>query len=116
MILVNALTKIPSDVNDRMYMRNQFNATGLQSIILPKLESLDFNLLNIQINLFKELAEQDLDDVFGDELSCSDSELAEPSELFDRALANISDTSRGTEYLTSILKHFLWIKGDPETK
>lgn len=115
MILVNALTKIPSDVNYRIYMRNQFNATGLQSIILPKLESLDFNLLNIQISLFKELAEHDMEDAFGEELS-SETEFAEPFELFERALANISDSPRGTEYFISILKYFLWIKGDAETK
>lgn len=115
MILANALTKIPSDVNYRIYMRNQFNAAGLQSTIIPKLEELDFNLLSIQIDLFKELAENDMDDAFGEELSI-DSEFAQPSELLNRALENISDSARGTEYLMSILKHFLWIKGDPETK
>ncbi|KAG2233169.1 hypothetical protein INT48_005007 [Thamnidium elegans] len=75
----------------------------------------NFNLLNIQINLFKELAEHDIEDAFGEELNL-ETEFAEPSKLFDRVLANISDSSRGTEYLINILKYFLWIKGDAETK
>lgn len=115
MILINALTKIPSDVNYRIYMRNQFNAAGLQSTILPRLEALDYGLLNIQIESYKELAENDMDDAFGEDISQS-SDFSQPSELFDRAIENISDSTRGTEYFISVLKHLLWIKGDPQTK
>jgi hypothetical protein len=107
MILVNALTKIPSDVNYRIYMRNQFNAAGLQTTILPKLKELDYNLL--------KMAENDMDDAFGEDISQS-SDFSQPSELFERAIENISDSVRATEYFVSILKHLLWIKGDPQTK
>lgn len=115
MILVNALAKIPSDVNYRIYMRNQFNAAGLQSVIIPKLEELDFNLLNIQINLFKDAADADMDEAFGDDLSV-ETDFSPPSDLLNRALENISDSERGKEYFVSILRHFLWIKGDSDTK
>jgi hypothetical protein len=115
MILINALTKIPSDVNYRIYMRNQFNAAGFQSSVLPKLEALDYDLLNFQIESYKELAEADMDEAFGEDMSQS-SDFSQPSELFDRAVENISDTARGTEYFISVMKHLLWIKGDPQTK
>ena len=59
MILVNTLIKIPLDVNDRVYMGNQFNASGLQSI-LPKLKEFDDDLLNIQIHACKETLEADM--------------------------------------------------------
>lgn len=114
MILVNALTKIPPDVNQRIYMRNQFHAAGLQPTILPKLEELDFNLLNIQIRSFKEAAENDMEDAFGNDIIMDYA--VPPTELVNRAMDNIADSERGKEYLVSILKHFLWIKGDPETK
>lgn len=115
MILVNAITKIPVDVNYRIYMRNQFEASGFQSSILPKLEALDYDLLNNQIESYREMAENDMDEVFGEDLS-QGSEFTQPTELFERALDNVADSPRGTEYFLSIMKYFLWIKGEPETK
>jgi hypothetical protein len=115
MILINALTSIPSDVNYRIYIRNQFVAAGMQTSLLPKLKALDYNLLNKQIESYLEAADNDMDEAFGEDIS-QFSELSQPSELFDQIIDNISDSARGTEYLISILKHLLWIKGDPETK
>lgn len=115
MILVNAITKIPLNVNYRIYMRNQFEAFGFQSSILPKMKAIDYDLLNIQIEAFKEMCENDIDEAFGEDSSLS-SDFSQPSELFERALDSISDSPRGTEYLLSIMKHLLWIKGDPQTK
>ena len=115
MILINALTSIPSGVYDRIYMRNQFDAAGLQASLLPRLEAFNYNLLDIQIESYKEAVENDMEDAFGDELAQFD-ESKEPSELFDLFAENISDSRRGTEYLLSALKHLSWIKGDVETK
>lgn len=115
MILINALVSISSDINYRIYIRNQFAAAGLQSSLLPKLETLDHRLLNIQIESFKEAAENDTDEAFGEEMSLESQE-SQPSEVLDQVLENISDSTKGTEYLLSSLKYLLWIKGDPETK
>lgn len=115
MILINALTRLPAGVYDRIYMRNQFDAAGLQTSLLPKLEAFDYYLLNLQIESYKEAAENDMEDGFGDELAQFD-EPKEPSELFDLVAENISDSRRGTEYLLSVLKHLTWIKGDEETR
>lgn len=115
MILVNALVSIPPDINYRIYIRNQFAAAGLQSNLLPNLETLDYRLLNLQIESFKEAADNDMDEAFEDETSIN-SEQFQPSELLEQILENISDSAKGTEYLMSSLKYLLWIKGDPETK
>jgi hypothetical protein len=111
MILVNALASIPSDINYRIYIRNQFAAAGMQSSLLPKLEILDHNLIDMQIEAFKDTAESDMEDAFGEDLS-----IESPSELLDLVMENLSDTTKGIEYLVSTLKHLLWIKGDPDTK
>lgn len=115
MILVNALTKVPEDVNQRIHLRNQLNAAGMQARILPKLESLDYHLLNIQIEAYKVATENDIDDAFGDELSLY-SDISQPSELLDMIMESLSDAPRAIEHLLSTLRSFLLIKGDSETK
>ncbi|RCH81886.1 hypothetical protein CU098_003762, partial [Rhizopus stolonifer] len=116
MILINALTSIPSNINYRIYLRNQFIAAGLQTHLLPKLEALDYNLLNIQIESYKDAADTDMEDAFGDEIAQYSTEYAQPSQLFDKLIENVSDTPKGTDYFFSIMKYLLWIKGDAETK
>lgn len=115
MLLINALVSIPSDINYRIYIRNQFAAAGLQSNLLPKLETLDHKLLDIQIESFKEATESDMGESFGEETVLY-SEQIQPAELMEQVLENIADSTKGTEYLLSSLKYLLWIKGDPETK
>ncbi|OBZ88766.1 Cytokinesis protein sepA, partial [Choanephora cucurbitarum] len=116
MILVNALTSIPSNVNYRISIRNQFVAAGLQTHIIPKLVALDYHLLNLQIESFKEAADHDLEDAFGDDLNQLALEDSNPSQLFDKLLENISDSPKGTEHFLSMMKYLLWIKGSPEEK
>lgn len=114
MILVNTLIKIPLDVNDRVYMGNQFNASGLQSI-LPKLKEFDDDLLNIQIHACKETLEADMDEAFSEDVSlCSDT--SQPNELFDRVAESLADSPRASEQFLSVLKYLLWIHGDADTK
>jgi hypothetical protein len=115
MILVNSLTTVPSDPKHRIYLRNHFSSAGFQSNILPKLEALDYNLLNMQIQAFKEAAENDLDVEFGDKIT-EYTDINQPMDLFNHLLENVADSSKSVDYLVSIMKCLLWIKGDPETK
>lgn len=114
MILVNALIKIPADVNNRIYMENQFNASGIQSI-LPKLRTLEYDLLNIQIDTFKETLDADMDEAFGEDMSLA-SDVSQPQELFDRVIESISEAPRASEQFLYVLKYLLWIHGNPDTK
>ncbi|KAI8989404.1 hypothetical protein BDB01DRAFT_848579 [Pilobolus umbonatus] len=115
MILINTLTKIPSDVNYRIYMRNQLNASGMHTTVLPKLDRLNYDLLSIQIESYNEASENDLDEAFGEDISAY-SQMSQPVTLFDRVIESISDAPRALEYYSSILKHLLWIRGDSDTK
>ncbi|KAG1277955.1 hypothetical protein G6F65_008197 [Rhizopus arrhizus] len=114
MILVNAVVKVPGDANDRIYMGNQFNASGIQSI-LPKLKALEHELLDIQIDAYKDTLDADMDEAFGEDLSLY-SDISQPSELFERVIESISEAPRASEQFMSLLKHLLWIHGDSDTK
>ncbi|KAI8143924.1 hypothetical protein BJV82DRAFT_609883 [Fennellomyces sp. T-0311] len=111
MILVNTLTKTLEEVHERIYLRNQLNAAGLQSRILAKLEQFDYHLLNIQVDAYKIAAENDYDEAFGDEFSLY-SDISQPSELFDLIVDNLADSPRASESLMTILRNLLLIKGD----
>ena len=116
MILVNALSTMPlDDVHQRIHLRNQLNAAGLQSRIMPKLAQLDYHWLNIQIDSYNIAAENDLDEAFGDEMSIY-SDISQPTELFDLILESIADAPRAFEFLLTLLRNLLLIKGDPDTK
>lgn len=114
MMLINVITKVPDDVHERIHLRNQFNAAGLNRI-LSKLKNLNYRLLNIQIEAYKIAAENDLEDAFGDELSIF-SDVSQPAELFDLVLDSIADSPKAHDYLVSTLRSMLLVKGDPENK
>ncbi|KAI9317621.1 hypothetical protein BX666DRAFT_1857292, partial [Dichotomocladium elegans] len=116
MILVNSLTTMPlDDVNKRIHLRNQLNAAGMQARVLPKLSALDYHWLNMQIENYTIAAENDLDEAFSDEISIY-SDISQPSELLDLLLEGLSDTPRASEYLVTLLRYLLTIKGDPDVR
>ncbi|KAI8096734.1 formin homology 2 domain-containing protein [Halteromyces radiatus] len=114
MMLVNVLTNVPSEVTERIHFRNMLNASGMARI-LPKLEALDYHLLTIQINAYKNAAENDLEEAFGDELSMY-SEVSQPSELFELIMDNLADAPQAVEYLVATFRSMLLIKGEPDSK
>ncbi|RCH79058.1 hypothetical protein CU098_000032 [Rhizopus stolonifer] len=114
MILVNALVKVPADVNDRIYIGNQFNASVFQSI-LPALKAFEFDLLDIQLDDYKDTIDSDMDEAFGEDISLY-SDISQPSELFERVVESISESPRASEQLMTLLKYLLWIHGDSDTK
>lgn len=114
MSLVNVLTQVPTDVHQRIFLRNQLKASGLERI-LPKLEAFDYHLLSVAIENYRNSAENDLDEGFGDEMTLY-SDISEPSELLELILDNIADAPPALNFLLATFKSMLLIKGDPETK
>ncbi|KAI7869247.1 hypothetical protein BDF14DRAFT_1951245 [Spinellus fusiger] len=114
MMLVNVLVKVPTDVNERIFLRTQLKVSGMERILV-KLEALDYHLLNVQIDAYKASAENDMEDAFGDEISMY-SEISQPQELLDLILDSISDAPRALDHLLGTFRSMLLIKGDPETK
>ncbi|KAG0177062.1 hypothetical protein DFQ29_005302 [Apophysomyces sp. BC1021] len=114
MMLVNLLTKVPADVHERIFLRNQLKASGMDRI-LPKLEALQYHLLYVQIDAYRIAAENDLEEAFGDDVSLY-SDISQPSELLDLILDNIADAPRALDFLLATFRSMLLIKGEPETK
>lgn len=115
MILVNALIKSCPDLYQRIHIREQFNVGGIQSRVFPKLEELDYHLLNIQIDAFKVAAENDIEDAFGDELSLY-SDISQPAELLDILIESLADTPQALEQLSCMLRNLLLIRGETDTR
>ncbi|KAG1461927.1 hypothetical protein G6F56_005619 [Rhizopus delemar] len=112
--LINSLTYIPTEVTDRIYLRSQFKASGLERIFL-KLEKLDDAALYDQIDKYRRRAESDLDEAFGDEISMY-SDVSQPNELLDLILDSIADAPNALHYLLHTLRSMLLIKGDADKK
>lgn len=115
MILVNSLIKSCPDLYQRIHIREQLNIGGIQSRVFPKLEELDYHLLNIQIDAYKVAAENDVEDAFGDELSLY-SDISQPAELFDILIESLADTPQALEQLSCILRNLLLIRGETDTR
>ncbi|CAO3592005.1 unnamed protein product [Absidia cylindrospora] len=115
MILINALTKIPKIASQRILLRNQLNASGMESRILPKLHALDYSQLKYQVDAYEYAAEQDLDETFGDELTLY-ADITDPLQLLEQLTTHLDSSSpTSMEHLLGILRSLLLIKGHSDT-
>ncbi|GAA5801079.1 hypothetical protein HPULCUR_006521 [Helicostylum pulchrum] len=114
MLLINAVAYIPTEVNDRIYLRSQFKSSGLDRIF-TKLEKLDDTILYDQMDKYRRRAESDLDEAFGDEISLY-SDISHPNELLDLILENLADAPEAIEFLLQTFRSMLLIKGDSDKK
>jgi hypothetical protein len=114
MLLINAITKIPKIPTQRIFLRNQFNASGMEARILPKLHALDYDPLKYQVNAYEDAAEQDLDETFGDELSLY-SGITDPGELLNQLVNNLTGSPSSMDHLLGILRSLLLVKGHSDT-
>ncbi|KAI8971225.1 formin homology 2 domain-containing protein [Pilobolus umbonatus] len=112
--LINAIAYIPNDVSDRIHIRNQFKASGLERLF-DKLERLDDNGVLEQIATYRKRAEADLDEAFGDEISMY-SEVSQPHELLDLILESLADAPNAYDCFLQTLRSILLIKGDADRK
>lgn len=115
MILINAITKVSKEVSKRIQLRSQLNASGMENRVLPKLESLGYPEINYQIQLYKEAAENDIDEAYGQEILMYKN-INDPAKLLDLILLNIVDESpKSMNFILDILRNMLLVKGDSET-
>lgn len=105
---------IPNEVRDRIYLRNQLKASGLDRV-LRKLDRLNDPTINDQLEKYRERQENDFDEEFGDEISMYD-EISQPNELLEMVLDSIADSSQALTYLLQIFRNMLLIKGDSGEK
>uniref|UniRef100_U3JZV8 Diaphanous related formin 3 n=1 Tax=Ficedula albicollis TaxID=59894 RepID=U3JZV8_FICAL len=108
MQLINALVTSPDDLDFRLHIRNEFMRTGLKEI-LPQLQCIKNEALDIQLKVFNEHKEEDMIE-FSHRLEDIRSELEYPFEGWCD-LYSFKDTS-AEGYFLSILQHLLLIRND----
>ncbi|NXM85799.1 DIAP3 protein, partial [Oenanthe oenanthe] len=114
MQLINALVTSPDDLDFRLHIRNEFMRTGLKEI-LPQLQCIRNEALDIQLKVFNEHKEEDMIE-FSHRLEDIRSELEYPFEgqlndVYNMVWNTVKDTS-AERYFLSILQHLLLIRND----
>uniref|UniRef100_A0A803VAT8 Diaphanous related formin 3 n=1 Tax=Ficedula albicollis TaxID=59894 RepID=A0A803VAT8_FICAL len=112
MQLINALVTSPDDLDFRLHIRNEFMRTGLKEI-LPQLQCIKNEALDIQLKVFNEHKEEDMIE-FSHRLEDIRSELEYPFEVndvYNMVWNTVKDTS-AEGYFLSILQHLLLIRND----
>uniref|UniRef100_A0A8C1J1E5 Diaphanous-related formin 3 n=1 Tax=Cyprinus carpio TaxID=7962 RepID=A0A8C1J1E5_CYPCA len=129
--LINALVTSPDELDFRLHIRNEFMRCGLREI-LPSLNAVKNDALDIQLKVFEEHKEEDMIE-FSHRLEDIRSELEYPSDLlllffqlqclllntvrtdigdvFNVLYSSVKDTSAENHFL-SILQHLLLVRND----
>uniref|UniRef100_A0A671T4B7 Protein diaphanous homolog 3-like n=1 Tax=Sinocyclocheilus anshuiensis TaxID=1608454 RepID=A0A671T4B7_9TELE len=110
MQLINALVTSPDELDFRLHIRNEFMRCGLREI-LPTLDTVKNDALDIQLKVFEEHKEEDMIE-FSHRLEDIRSELEYPS---DAEITAFEDTSAESNFL-SILQHLLLVRNDYFTR
>ncbi|NXA01291.1 DIAP3 protein, partial [Nesospiza acunhae] len=114
MQLINALVTSPDDLDFRLHIRNEFMRSGLKEI-LPQLQYIKNEALDIQLKVFNEHKEEDMIE-FSHRLEDIRSELEYDmifalNDVYNMVWNTVKDTS-AEGYFLSILQHLLLIRND----
>ncbi|XP_026130805.1 protein diaphanous homolog 3-like [Carassius auratus] len=113
MQLINALVTSPDELDFRLHIRNEFMRCGLREI-LPTLNTVKNDALDIQLKVFEEHKEEDMIE-FSHRLEDIRSELDDIGDVFNVLYCSVKDTSAESNFL-SILQHLLLIRNDYFTR
>jgi cytokinesis protein len=108
MMLVNSIITVIEDVEVRMHLRSQMNASGLDSIME---KMLDFNneQLKRHINIYKQMNENDVDEIMEIYNESIVTNMNDPRACFERILERVEGT-RSYNFFLSALQHMLMIQ------
>ncbi|XP_016345275.1 protein diaphanous homolog 3-like isoform X1 [Sinocyclocheilus anshuiensis] len=113
MQLINALVTSPDELDFRLHIRNEFMRCGLREI-LPTLDTVKNDALDIQLKVFEEHKEEDMIE-FSHRLEDIRSELDDIGDVFNVLYCSVKDTSAESNFL-SILQHLLLVRNDYFTR
>ncbi|KAG1949889.1 protein diaphanous [Pimephales promelas] len=113
MQLINALVTSPDELDFRLHIRNEFMRCGLREI-LPSLNTIKNDALDIQLKVFEEHKEEDMIE-FSHRLEDIRSELDDIGDVFNVLYCSVKDTSAESHFL-SILQHLLLVRNDYFTR
>ncbi|KAG1310055.1 hypothetical protein G6F64_004841 [Rhizopus arrhizus] len=114
MMLVNSLVSVIEDVEIRLHLRNQLNASGLNSIMQ---KMLDFNneQLKRHISIYRQMSENDTEEVMD---ICNEkimTNMNDPRDCFERILDKVEGT-RSYNFFLSALQHILMIQAQGDVQ
>ncbi|KAG8517546.1 Protein diaphanous-2, partial [Galemys pyrenaicus] len=108
MQFINALVTSPYELDFRIHLRNEFLRSGLKAM-LPDLKEKENDELDIQLKVFDENKEDDLNEL-SHRFNDIRTEMEYPFEESQNHFACIDTAAEN--YLLSILQHFLLIRND----
>ncbi|XP_063101617.1 protein diaphanous homolog 2 isoform X3 [Cavia porcellus] len=109
MQFINALVTSPYELDFRIHLRNEFLRSGLKGM-LPGLKEKENEELDIQLKVFDENKEDDLNEL-AHRLNDIRAEMDDMNEVYHLLYNMLKDTT-AESYLLSILQHFLLIRND----
>ncbi|XP_058886258.1 protein diaphanous homolog 3-like isoform X2 [Acipenser ruthenus] len=109
MQLINALVTSPDDLDFRLHIRNEFMRCGLKAI-LPHLNIIKSDALDIQLKVFEEHKEEDMIE-FAHRLEDIRCEFDDVNDVYHMVLNMVKDTD-AEGYFLSILQHLMLIRND----
>ncbi|XP_013361308.1 PREDICTED: protein diaphanous homolog 2 isoform X2 [Chinchilla lanigera] len=109
MQFINALVTSPYELDFRIHLRNEFLRSGLKAM-LPDLKEKENEELDIQLKVFDENKEDDLNEL-SHRLNDIRAEMDDMNEVYHLLYNMLKDTA-AESYLLSILQHFLLIRND----
>ncbi|OBZ81412.1 Cytokinesis protein sepA, partial [Choanephora cucurbitarum] len=114
MMLVNSLVTVIEDVELRVQLRNQMNASGLENITQ---KMLDFNneQLKRHISIYQQMNDSDVDEIMEIYNETIVTNMNDPRSCFERILERVEGT-RSYNFFLSSLQHMLMIQAQGDTQ
>lgn len=113
-LLINALAVLPEELEIRLHLRQQMEASGL-SRILDKLRTLKHNELDRQLDAYEERAESDHEEFVRSFKEDTLRDFQNPWDVL-RAIVSSVEGSRAYDFFVSALQHMLFIKQEGEAR
>ncbi|KAG0342256.1 hypothetical protein BG000_005983 [Podila horticola] len=113
-VFVNALLQVVDDIELRIHLRSQLTTSGLTRII-SKMRSLNYDLIDRQLNIYEDEAENDHDDMveFYNHQILHD--MSDPYDVFHALLRSV-ESSRAYDFFLSLLQHMLLIREEGDLR
>ncbi|KAG0235138.1 hypothetical protein BGW42_005788 [Actinomortierella wolfii] len=113
-VFVNALLQVVDDIELRIHLRSQLTTSGLTRII-SKMRSLNHDLIDRQLDIYEDEAENDYDDMveFYNHQILHD--MSDPYDVFHALLRSV-ESSRAYDFFLSLLQHMLLIREEGDLR
>ncbi|KAI1302148.1 hypothetical protein EDD11_005716 [Mortierella claussenii] len=113
-VFINALLQVVDEIDLRMHLRSQLTTSGLTRI-LSKMEGLNHDLIDRQLNVFEDEALNDHEDMieFYDHQILHD--MSDPYDVFHAVLRSV-ESSRAYDFFLSLLQHMLLIREEGDLR